>query len=297
MLLPPLHFGGRPARTTSDALQYLTHRIKDSWRKKQVTSVLFLDIEGGFPNAVNEKLIANMKRRRVPTKIVKFVGNMLRERTTKLKFDDPESGKIVIDNGIGQGDLLSMVLYQYYNANLLDIPAAPNEATAAYVDNAILVATARTFEETHSVLEDMMTRAGGAMDWARDHNSNFEISKLVLMDFAHRNKRLDRPPLKIGNAAVEPSTSTKYLGVYLNQHLNWKEQQVYTAKKGTMWASQIRRLVRPGWGLSLKYAKWIYTSVAIPRILYGIEVWRHPPNGRAKGRNDRELETGMRPTA
>ena len=67
-LLPPLHFGGRPARTTSDALHYVTHKIKDSWRKKQVTSALFLDIEGAFPNAVNEKLIANMTRRKVPTK-------------------------------------------------------------------------------------------------------------------------------------------------------------------------------------------------------------------------------------
>ena len=133
-LLPPLHFRGRPARTTSDALHYLTHRIKDSWRKKQVTSVLFLDIEGAFSNAVNEKLIVNMVRRRVPKKIVKFVENMLRGRTTKLKFDDHESGQIAIDNGIGQGDPLSMVLYQYYNADLLDIPAAPNEAAAAYVD-------------------------------------------------------------------------------------------------------------------------------------------------------------------
>ena len=51
-LLPHLHFGGRPARTTSDAIHYLVYMIKDAWRKKQVTSVLFLDIEGAFPNAV-----------------------------------------------------------------------------------------------------------------------------------------------------------------------------------------------------------------------------------------------------
>ena len=130
-------------RTTSDALQYLMHRIKDSWRKKQVTSVLFLDIEGAFPNAVNKKLIANMIRGRVPKKIVKFVGNMLQVRTTKLEFDDHKSDRITIDNGIGQGDSLSMVLYQYYNTDLLDIPAAPHEAAAAYVDNTILVATAK----------------------------------------------------------------------------------------------------------------------------------------------------------
>ena len=62
-LLPPLHFGGRPACTTNDAIHYLVYKIKDAWRKKQVTSVLFLDIEGAFPNAVNEKLIANLTKR------------------------------------------------------------------------------------------------------------------------------------------------------------------------------------------------------------------------------------------
>ena len=36
-LLPHLHFGGRPARTTNDAIHYLMYKIKDAWRKKQVT--------------------------------------------------------------------------------------------------------------------------------------------------------------------------------------------------------------------------------------------------------------------
>jgi hypothetical protein len=81
------------------------------WRKKQVTSVLFLDIEGAFPNVVNEKLTENMVRQKVPVKIVCFVENMLRGRVTRLKFDDHESKPINIDNGIGQRDLLSMILY------------------------------------------------------------------------------------------------------------------------------------------------------------------------------------------
>ena len=236
-LLPPLHFGGRPARTTNNALHYVTHKIKDLWRKKQVTSVLFLDIEGAFPNVVNEKLIANMKRRKVPTKIVRFVENMLQGRMTKLKFDDHELGKITIDNGIGQGDPLSMALYQYYNADLLDVPQVSNEDAVAYVDNAILIATAKSFEETHKILEEMMTRNGGAMDWANEHNSNFKLTKLALMDFVHRNKKLPRLPLQIESTTVMPSSSAKYLGVYLDQHLNWKEQEANALRKGTNWVA------------------------------------------------------------
>ena len=76
-LLPATHFGGRPGRTTTDALHTLTYKIKDAWRKKQVVSVLFLDIEGAFPNAVNEVLVHNLKKRGVPTKLVKFIYNLL----------------------------------------------------------------------------------------------------------------------------------------------------------------------------------------------------------------------------
>ena len=281
-LLPPLHFGGRPARTTGDALHFLIHRIKGAWRKKQVVSVLFLDIEGAFPNAVNEKLLGNLRRRRVPTKIVQFVGNMLKGRATRLKFDDHESEPISLDNGIGQGDPLSMVLYQYYNADLLEIPNSPNEMAAAYVDDAILAATAPTFEGAHAILKDMMVREGGAMEWAKQHNSKFEMSKLALLNFSHHSKATESPPLTIADTEVTASTSVKYLGIYLDQHLSWKEQIAYAQKKGTKWAAQIRRVVRPGWGLSPKNARRLYTSVALPRILYGVDVWA-PPDRRKEG--------------
>ena len=47
---------------------------------------------------------------------------MLTNRSTTLKYDGHALEPIRLDNGIGQGDPLSMVLYQYYDADLLDIP-------------------------------------------------------------------------------------------------------------------------------------------------------------------------------
>jgi hypothetical protein len=126
-LLPSHHFGGRPGRTTTDAMHLLTHRIKSAWRKGQVAAVLFLDIERAFPNAVPSKLIHNLKKRRVPKKLINFTAGMLEGRITTLKFDDYTSAPIPIDNGIGQGDPMSMALYQFYNADLLDIPDAKHE--------------------------------------------------------------------------------------------------------------------------------------------------------------------------
>ena len=272
-LLPVQHYRGRPARTTTDAMHALTYKIKDAWRKKKVVSVLFLDIEGAFPNAVNKKLLQNMTRRQVPTKIVQFTENLLRDRTTTLKFDDHTSETILITNGIGQGDPLSMILYQYYNADLIDIPNNPNEAAMAYVDDAILIATGSDFTETHKTISDMMTRPRGALEWSKEHNLRFEFSKLALMDFAHRNNKKERSPLTLLNTDLTPVPSTKYLGVYFDQHLDWNTQRNYAVEKGTKWTAQIRQATAPSWGLTPKHARRLYISVAIPRTLYAVNVW------------------------
>jgi hypothetical protein len=155
-LLPPNHFSGRPGRTTTDVLHMLAHKIKETWQAGKVAAVLFLDIEGTFPNAVPEKLICNLKKRRISSKYVGFIERMLTNRSTTLKYDGHSSEPIRLDNGIGQGDPLSMVLYQYYNADLLDIPRGKNEDTLAYVDDTIMLATTETSNEAHTKLADMM---------------------------------------------------------------------------------------------------------------------------------------------
>jgi hypothetical protein len=72
-LLAKHHFGGRPGRTTTGAMHVLTLRIKAAWRSGKVAAVLFLDIEGAFPKAVPERLVHNLRKRRLPTKYINFV--------------------------------------------------------------------------------------------------------------------------------------------------------------------------------------------------------------------------------
>ena len=184
-LLLANHFGGRPRRTTTDTMHLLANTIKASWREGKVMSALFLDIEGAFPNAIPSRLEHNLHMRCVPSKIVDFVCKMLRGRVTALKFNSYTSEPISINNGIGQGDPLSMGLYQYYNADLIEVPKDPGESAMAYVDNSVMIAIADIFLEAHRKLLSMMTREGGVAEWSSLHNSPLEYSKLVLVDFAH----------------------------------------------------------------------------------------------------------------
>lgn len=216
--------------------------------------VLFLNIEGVFPNAIPECLILNLSKRSIPSKYMKFMERMLLNRTTKLKFDSYESEDHSINNGISQDNPLSMILYQFYNTDLMEIPKSRDKSSMAYVNDALLIAIAETFEEVHQMLADMMTRRGGVIDWLETHNSPLEYSKLALVDFAHPTNMKERTLLTLPSRKIKPTPSTKYLGVMLDQHLNWKAQHAYTIEKGTKWAAQIHRITRPTWGITPRYA-------------------------------------------
>jgi len=282
-LLPAHHFGGCPGRTTMDTMHVLAHSIKAAWRSWKVASVLFLDIEGAFPNAMPSCLVHNLRKRQVPGKITNFIHHMLQGWVTVLRYDSFTSDPIPIDNGIGQGDLLSMMIYQYYNADILEVPSEKGEKAIAYVDDSILIATAKMFQEAHKMLESMMCRTGGVADWSKAHNSPLEYSKLAMMDFAHRSKPVDRVPLRLPQGEVQLSENAKYLGVVFDQHLSWKMQYVQAVGKGSKWASQIRRLAGTTWGITPKHARKLYISVALPRILYAADVWCNPPKKGSTG--------------
>ena len=81
--------------------------------------ILFLDVEGAFPNAVIAWLLYNMHMHQVPEDYVLFIGHLLTNRHSRLKFDRFTSDWVDVDNGIVQGDPLSMILYLFYNSDLL----------------------------------------------------------------------------------------------------------------------------------------------------------------------------------
>ena len=255
-----------------------------------MASIPFLDVEGAFPNAVTDRLIHNLRKRRIPAAYVGFIRRLLEGRKTRLKFDDFVSELISILNGIGQGDPLSMILYIIYNADLLEmLVRLLNEDSVGYVDDVIAVAIGEDFHATTAALENMMEQEDGGFAWSSTHNSRFEISKLAVLHAFRRTQRdpenprkwipLDRPPLRLQGKTVKEVESYKYLGilVHVDAQLRWTIQAQKGIANATKWVMQFRRLTRISTGLSIQLMRRLYIAVAIPKMTYAIDVWYTPP--------------------
>ena len=181
-----------------------------------------------------------------------------------------------------------MLLYIYYNTDILDTPNNPEKEDAiGYIDNIALITIGDNFEETTSHLKNLMTKPEGSLERSHLHNSKFKVNKSAVMHFSrktsldlenNRHVPIHKPNLIIEGHQVKKTNIYKYLGILLNHQLNWKEQAQRTTANATKWILQFRRLTKPSTGIRPKLMRQLYKVVALPKMTYGIDTWYMPPN-------------------
>jgi len=203
-----------------------------------------------------------------------------------MKFDNFISELTHVSNRIGQGDLLSMLLYILYNTDLLEIAEGPEESLG-FVDDALAMAEADSLTETVEILTNFMNRNNGGFAWSDDHNSHFAIDKLAVTHFTKQRAPdpmrpghtvpLVAPELKLRGEVVRMESWYKYLGIHVDSQLNWKTQTHEAISRATKWILLFRRLTKPMLGLSARFMRRLYITVAVPKMTYGLDVWYMPP--------------------
>ena len=86
-LLPANHFGCHPGRTTSDSLHYIMKFTKDTWRKGEVTSSLFLNIKGVLLSIILNLLIHDMRTKGILPQYTYWIYRKVSGRQTSITFN------------------------------------------------------------------------------------------------------------------------------------------------------------------------------------------------------------------
>ena len=118
-----------------------------------MASLLLLDVSGAYDNVSRERLLHNLRKRRVCQNIIAWVASFLSGRSTTLKLQEYTAPSRPIETGIPQGSRLSPILYLFYNADLIEACKTEETEAVGYIDDASTLAVGQSAQRNCKTLK------------------------------------------------------------------------------------------------------------------------------------------------
>ena len=138
------------------AIQMIVEKTKAVWRKpgKWIATVLSLDVEGAFDNVSHDRLLHNLRKRRVPEDMTRWIQSFLSDRSTFISMENETSEAITKSTGISKELPLSPIFYLFDNAHLLEacIWTAERTSSLSFIDDVNIFTFDKITEEENNYL-------------------------------------------------------------------------------------------------------------------------------------------------
>jgi hypothetical protein len=183
-----------------------------------------LDVTGVYDNTEHERLLHDLRRKGLG-KVIPWVRAFLSNRSTRIRMPEGLAERVPMSTGILQESPLSLILYLFYNAGLIEActEQKTRENTEAeilkqmvaygWVDDVSCLAAGMSEEESVAKLQVGCHRA---QDWAIKHASVFTPSKYKLLHFINPQTGVQPKwtplPLDDGTLVSASQEAERYLG-------------------------------------------------------------------------------------
>jgi len=210
-------------RSINTTLQLIIEKIHIVWSdtRRRVISLLSLNKKNAFNNVTHSRLLHDMKKRRVLRLLLKFVKNFLRNWCITITINDYMMMKCSVNINILQDFLLSLILYLFYNVNLLkaynDIRLRTSFTN--FVNDINILIYKKFMKRNCKVLSEIYDKC---KQWSKMHDIKFLKTKHELIHFMKISKWFNmNVDVKLIKHQIDLKSNIRVLRVQLNFKLKW----------------------------------------------------------------------------
>ena len=224
--------GFRPGDSTINQLLSITTDIFETFEDFDETRALFLDISKAFDKVWHEGLIHKLKRNGVSGSLLKFFHSYLDGRKQRVVLNGNLSKWNAIQSGVPQGSVLGPLLFLIY---INDLPDNLQSNVKLFADDSSLFTRVSSVHDSHQQLSDDLKKIESwAQQWKMVFNPDITKQAIEIV-FTNKSIKPVHPELTFSNIPVEKSTSTKHLGLILDENLSFDahiKEKISKAMKG-----------------------------------------------------------------
>ena len=194
---------------------------------------------------------------------------MLSNRYFQVQFNQDKSKLRRLNNGLPQGSVLAPMLFNIYT---FDLPKMSSKAFL-YADDLALLFQCHSFDEAESILnKDLCALSDYYYSWRLKINP----TKSVISTFHLNNREANRcPKVVFGGLELKYDPCPKYLGIYLDRTLTFKQHLQKTALKVRTRNNMLYNLAGSTWGASPDVMRLSAISLVNSVADFGSSVWMY----------------------
>ena len=268
-LLPTNHMRAWKKRSAEQALILLQEHIYKAWRSRKVLSLVSFDVKGAYNGVHKDRLLQRLQAREIPWLYVNWIDTFCSNRTATLQVNRYTSEhKTLLQSGLLQGSSLSLILFLFFNADLVQRTLNGNEGSIAFVDDYTAWVTGASARFNQNEIQGIIN---DALQWEKRSEATFKGEKTTIVHFTRNNNLYNSTAFVIKGERVKPKQDVKILGLIMDSKLNYKKHIAERASKSLQAAMALRRL----WAISPATARQLFEATVAPVINYASNVWMH----------------------
>ena len=264
-LLSTYQFGFRKNSSTQSALLHFVSKVYSDLDKKLHVASAFLDISKAFDSLNHQILLTKLNNLGLRGPVLNIFKSYLTKRKQFVYCNNVCSNYKLIKHGVPQGSILGPILFLIYINDITN--SCDNVHFTMYADDTCFTMADKDLHVLHSRLTRELFNVSR---WMKANMLKLNVDKTHIMLFQNRSLVHDLNPVILDQQVVLRVKSTKFLGVCVDDNLNWKN---HISNLTTILYRNAGLLYRIRHKLSGEALLTLYYTLCYSKIMYCISIW------------------------
>ena len=262
-LLNDCQFGFRHKRSTVSLLLQAVHDWAGSLERRNSTHCLFLDLAKAFDSVSHPRLLLKLEALGITGNILIWLNSFLTAQRQRVVINGAFSSWVPVTSGVPQGSVLGPLLFLLYINDISSVVS--HSRVKLFADDVTIYKEILCPADVDLLQLDLSKVVQWARKWLLQLNPD-KCESIVLS-----NKRSPPVPKYYLDAKLISSKSVvRYLGVFVDSHLNWNDHCKYVAAKATRSLNFLRHCL---FNCPATVKSATYKCVVRPIMEYACPVW------------------------
>lgn len=219
--------GFRQNHSCESALNLLLYKWKRMLEARKTIVVIFLDLKRAFETISRPMMLKTLKKYGLGGNVLKWFESYLNDRTQVCRYGEKVSSPLTVPLGVPQGSVLGPLLFIMY---INDVKAAIGSCELnLFADDTVIFFGSKDPKEALQKIREGIVQI---TKWLRIKKLKLNVQKTKMMIISNkRNLNLNEFNVDIEEELIERVQEFKYLGVKIDDKLNFKVHIDYVISK------------------------------------------------------------------